>query len=107
MNHILCFHRGCQPSYQPLNDFYLNWYGFRAEFDFFDITDTSALYYCAEDHITLVCARSKAAIDLLTANTLRVSGDIPFYRSKHYIQNKVFFTAMYDISINIIPPTTN
>lgn len=88
-------------------DCYLNLCGFKEEFLFMDANDKHALYYMSDSGILLVCARSKKALETSIRYTLHTSGDIPFYRTKHYIQNRVFYTAMYDLMIQLVPPTTN
>ncbi len=86
---------------------YLHLCGFKHEFDNFDITDLHALYYMQEGSLLLICARVKAIIDLTVNQALVSSGDIPFYRTRHYIQNKLYHSAMYDLTFRTLPITQN
>lgn len=88
-------------------DAYLDFYGFSAEFDNFDPNDRFLLYYMHEDNILLISTRSPKVLNMTMTRNLLMSGDIPFYKGKQYIQNKLFYMAMYDLDFRMEPPTLN
>lgn len=86
---------------------YLKICGFEEEFVYFDPEDKHTLYYMNEGGILLISAQTKVIVDSAINQTLCISGDVPFYRKKKYINNKVYYFAMYDLAFRLPPITLN
>lgn len=81
--------------------------GFKDYFNEIDPEDTDMLFALQEGTIIWLACRSKSFLDMSAANSLHLTGDIPIYTGKHYINNKLFHVLLYDLSFQVIPPTTN
>lgn len=107
-NHkTLGYYPGRLADRKKLYKYYMDFYDFKASFDEIDIQDIEMVYYLQEDNIVWVASRLKQVIDHSITESLYTTGDVCLYKTKHFIQNKLFHAAMFDLSFQIAPPTVN
>lgn len=104
---VLGYFPGKLADRKKIYDRYMNMYEFKASFDDVDVEDVEMVFYLQEDNIVWVASRIKQVIDHSIKESLYTTGDLCIHRSKHFIQNRLFYAAMFDLSFQITPPTVN
>jgi hypothetical protein len=102
-------------SYLPLSkegrkdlyNYYMDLLGFKESFTQEDVEDLDMVYYIQEENIVWIASRIKQTIDTAVKESMYTTGDIPICRSRHFIHNRLFYTVMYDLTIQFPPLTTN
>lgn len=86
---------------------YMSLCDFKSSFDDIDVSDVNLVCYMQDSDIVWVASRRKPLVDQVVMDSLYTTGDICIHRAKHYIQNKLFYAAMFDLRFTITPLTTN
>lgn len=90
-----------------LYSYYIERCGFANTFGDIDPNDKTMMYYLQDGNIVWMASRTKSIIDQTKLDSVTTNGDIPLYSGKQFIQNKLFFVVMYDLTFYIQPITTN
>jgi len=93
---------------RKLYNYYMKLLDIKGSFDDVDVNDNpDMVYYLQEGPIAWIACRHKNIVDSAIKDSLYVNGEVTIYKGKQYIQNRLFYVAMYDLTIKVIPPTTN
>lgn len=67
----------------------------------------SQLFSISIDYMRLFFARHKSVVDNACMYAYNVNGDMPYYRGKHQIKGKVYYTAFIDTRFSWTPNSPN
>ena len=65
------------------------------------------LHYIKVDHLLFAFSGKKAHIDNACDHSYKVNGDIPYYRTQHLINGRVFYAVLIDIRFSMVPHSPN
>lgn len=87
---------------------YLDLYDFRSRFADIDVDSLDDLvYYMDAGNIVLIVSRYKNVVTKIINETAYTTGEVCIHRCKHFIQNKAYYAAMFNMTLCITPLTTN
>lgn len=93
---------------KKLYEYYAKLLDIQGSFDDVDVNEQpDMVYYLQEGPIAWVASRYKHLVDQTIKDSMYVGGEVSIYKGKKYIQSKLFYVAMYDLTFRIFPPTTN
>lgn len=92
---------------KKLYNYYMDQCGFSSILGDIDAEDKSITYYLQEGGIVWMASRIKDVIDQAKIDSITLNGDIPLYSGRQFIQNRVFYIVMYDLSFHVPAITTN
>ena len=81
--------------------------GFTEYMNEIDEDDKDMLYALQEGPIVWLASKTSKIIQQSLYNSLYHTGDIPIYTGKQYINNKLHYVALYDLTFSIHPVTLN
>lgn len=92
---------------KKLYDHYLDLWNFKQDLEHINLEDLDAIYTVQENNIVWMASRLGGVIDIAITEALYITGDLYIYRGRHFIQNKLIHTVLYDLNFQVPPPTTN
>ncbi len=92
---------------KKLYNTYMDILGFRDLYSDMDVDDYDMLYYLQDGYIVWLATRNKHSLKDAISDSLYTNGDIPFYQAKQFINSKLYYVAMYDLTFRMQPLTKN
>ena len=87
---------------------YLDLFDIRSKFSEIDVDSKDDLvYYLDAGPIAVVISKYKYVIAKAINETAYTTGELCIHSCKHYIQNRVYYAAMFNMNMRITPLTTN
>jgi hypothetical protein len=87
---------------------YLDYYGFKDRFCDIDVESVDDIvYHMDAGNVVLVISKYKYVITKIINETAYTTGEMCIHNGKHFIQNKLYHSAMFNMTMCITPLTTN
>jgi len=92
---------------KALYKYYEELLGFKDSYGDMESDDYDMLYCIQDSYIVWIATRNKKSYHEALLDSIYTNGDIPFYQARQFINNRLYYVAMYDLTFRIQPLTKN